>query len=116
MFEAGIALVVLLYLLLLAVPGIEWQLAVGAALTLTGLVGGGSAGIVYHWLLRRTLVRLGESTRGWLWAPVSRHSALDDRGRREVLPYFRVGAAGFLVCLAGIGLLAVAVVRASLAG
>jgi hypothetical protein len=116
MVEAGVAFLVLSYLLLLALPGIEWQLAIGAALTLTGLVGGGSAGIVYHWLLRRALVRLGESTRGWVWAPVSRHIVLDQRGRREVLPYFRVGAAGFFVCLAGIGVFAVALLRAGLAG
>ncbi len=116
MFEAGVALLVFLYLLLLALPGIEWQLAVAAALTLTGLVGGGSAGIVYHWLLRKALVRLGESTRGWAWAPVSRHGVLDERGRREVLPYFRVGAAGFFVCLAGIGVLTVALLRILVAG
>jgi hypothetical protein len=115
-FEVGVAFVVFLYLLLLAVPGIEWQVAIGGALMLIGLFGGGSAGLVYHWRLRRTLVRLGESTRGWVWAPVSRHAALDDRGRREVLPCFRVGAAGFLVCLAGIGVLAVALLRASFSG
>ena len=116
MFEAGVAFLVLCYLLLLALPGIEWQVAIGCALALIGLLGGGSAGIVYHWLLRKALVRLGESTRGWVWAPVARHIVLDQRGRREVLPYFRVGAAGFLVCLAGIGVFAVALLRAALAG
>ncbi|MGD0838517.1 MAG: hypothetical protein ABSB49_17915 [Polyangia bacterium] len=116
MFEVGIAFLAFLYVLLLAWPGIEWQLAIGGALTLMGLFGGGSAGIVYHWRLRRALVRLGESTSGWMWAPVSRHSLLDERGQREVLPYFRVGAAGFFVCLAGIGVLAVALLRASVNG
>jgi hypothetical protein len=115
-FEAAIALLTFLYLLLLAVPGIELQFVVGAALALLGLVGGGSAGMVYHLALRRALIRLSEGTRGWLWAPVARHQALDARGRREVLPWFRAGAAGFVVCLAGIGILAVAILRAAFAG
>jgi hypothetical protein len=115
-FEAAIATVVLLYLLLLGVLGIEWQLAAGAALALVGLVGGGGAGIVYHLALRRALVRVGASTRGWLWSPVSCHRLLDEQGRAEVLPWFRVGAAGFVVCLAGIGMVAVAAVKAAFAG
>jgi hypothetical protein len=115
-FEAAIATVVLLYLLLLGVLGIEWQFAAGGALALVGLVGGGGAGIVYHLALRRTLVRLGMSTRGWLWSPVSCHRRLDEQGRAEVLPWFRVGAAGFVVCLAGIGMVAVAAVKAAFAG
>ncbi len=114
MFETGIAALVFLFLLLLALPGVGWQLVIGAALALIGLLGGGSAGIVYHHRLHRTLLRMGESTRGWLWAPVSRHAVLDDLGRREVLPWFRVGAAGFLACLAGIGMFVVALLRASL--
>jgi len=114
--ETGIAVLVLLFLLLLALPGIGWQLAIGTALVAIGLGGGGFAGIVYHHLLRRSLVRLGESTRGWLWTPVSRHAALDEHGRRKVLPWFRAGAAGFLLCLAGIAMLAVALLRASLGG
>jgi hypothetical protein len=115
-FEAGIALLVFLYLLLLALPGIELQVVIGSALVLIGLFGGGSAGVVYHWLLRRTLLRLSRGTRGWVWAPVSRHAVLDERGRREVLPWFRVGAVGFFVCLAGIGVLAVALLRVGFAG
>jgi len=114
--EAGIAVLVLVYLLLLAVPGIEWQGVLGGALTVIGLVGGGFAGMVYHVLLRRALLRLGQGARGWLWSPVSRHAALDENARRNVLPWFRLGAAGFFVCLAGIGMLAVAILRAALAG
>ena len=116
MFEAAIACVLLLYLLLHAVLGIEWQFLVGAGMALAGLLGGGGAGIVYHLVLRRALARLGASTRGWLWSPVSHHRLLDERGRGEVLPWFRIGAAGFFLCLAGIGMVAVAVVRATFAG
>jgi hypothetical protein len=116
MFEAAVALALLFYLLLLALPGIEMQVLLGVFLALAGLVGGGSAGIIYHLALRAALGRVGASTRGWLWSPVSRHHLLDERGQRQVLPWFRVGAAGFLVCLAGIGMVAVAILRAVLAG
>jgi hypothetical protein len=78
------------------------------------LLGGGGAGLVYHFALRRALLRLGHSPRGWLWAPVSRHAVLDAAARRAVLPWFRVGAFGFFVCLAGMGMVATAVVRAAL--
>lgn len=116
MFEAALAVALLFYLLLLALPSIELQFLAGGLLTFLGLVGGGGAGIVYHVALRRALARVGASTRGWVWSPVARHPLLDDRGRRRVLPWFRVGATGFFLCLAGIGMVVVAVVRAALAG
>ena len=114
-FEAASASLLLLYLILLGVLGLEWQGVAGAVLALAGLVGGGGAGIVYHLALRRTLTRLGASTRGWWWSPVSCHRLLDEQGRATVLPWFRLGAAGFFVCLAGIGMVAVAVVKAAFA-
>ena len=114
MFEAAVALALLFYLLLLALPGIELQFLAGTLLTLAGLVGGGGAGIVYHFALRKALVRLGAGTSGWLWSPVSRHALLDDAGKRQVLPWFRVGATGFFVCVAGIGMVAVAILRSLL--
>jgi hypothetical protein len=116
MFEAAVACALLLYLLLLALPGIELQFLAGGILTFAGLVGGGGAGIVYHLLLRDALRRLGAGTTGWVWSPVSRHHLLDDLARRQVLPWFRVGAAGFLLCLAGIGMVTVAIMRTALAG
>lgn len=116
MFEVAIAVLVFLYLLVLALPGIEWQFAIGTIAALVGLVGGGGAGIVYHLALHAALLRLEQGTRGWLWSPVSRHGGLDDAGRRAVLPWFRVGAAGFFLCIAGIGVIGVAVLRAWLAG
>ena len=115
MFEAAIASGLLLYLVLLGTFGVEWQFLAGAALALVGLLGGGSAGIAYHLFLRRELTRLGQNTRGWLWSPVSCHSRLDERGRGQVLPWFRLGAAGFFVCLAGIGMVAVAALKAAFA-
>lgn len=116
MFEAFVVLGLLAYLCLLAVPGPILQLLLGAALAFVGLVGGGGAGIVYHMALRRSLARLGLGVRGWLWSPVSRHRLLDEQGRQEVLPWFRVGAAGFFLCLAGIGMVVAALLKAALAG
>ena len=116
MLEAFVVLGLLAYLCLLAVPGPILQLLLGALLALVGLVGGGGAGIVYHLALRRSLVRLGAEVRGWLWSPVSRHHLLDEQGRQEVLPWFRLGAAGFFVCLAGIGMMLAALLKAALAG
>jgi hypothetical protein len=114
--EALVVVGLLAYLCLLAVPGPLVQLLIGIGLALLGLVGGGGAGIVYHLTLRQSLVRQGLQVRGWLWSPVSRHHLLDEQGRREVLPWFRVGAVGFLVCLAGIGMVIAALLKAALAG
>jgi hypothetical protein len=115
-FELAIALGILGYSLLLLVPPIEWQMQGGACVALFGLFAGGGAGIVYHVALRKALVRLGACTRGWVWSPVACHRLLDDRGRRDVLRWFRLGAMGFVVCLAGLGLCAAATVRAALGG
>jgi hypothetical protein len=115
MLEAAVACGLLLYLLVLAVPGIELLVMAGIVVTLVGLVGGGGAGLVYHIVLRNALLRLGAETHGWLWSPVSRHAALDESARRKVLPWFRLGAAGFFVCMVGIGMIAVAVLRATVA-
>ena len=116
MLEAFVVFGLLAYLCLLAVPGPILLLLLGVLVALVGLVGGGGAGIVYHLALRRSLVRLGSQVHGWLWSPVARHRLLDEQGRREVLPWFRVGAAGFFVCLAGIGMVLAALLKAALAG
>jgi hypothetical protein len=115
-FEAAIASALLMYLVLLGVLGVELQFTLGTVVALVGLLGGGGAGVVYHLALRRALVRLGASTRGWLWSPVSRHRSLDAQGLGEVMPWFRLGATGFFVCLAGIGMVTVAAIKATFAG
>lgn len=112
MFEVAIAGFVFVYLLLLAVPTIELQVVLGTIAALVGLVGGGGAGIVYHLALREALLRTKHGTRGWLWSPVSRHDDLDEIERRRVLPWFRIGATGFVLCIAGVGMVGVAAIRA----
>jgi hypothetical protein len=42
---------------------------------------------------------------------VSRHRLLDEQGLGQVLPWFRLGATGFFVCLAGIGMVTVAAIK-----
>ena len=115
MLEFLVVFGLLAYLCLLAVLGPILLLSLGALSTLVGLVGGGGAGIAYHLALRQSLVRLGSPVRGWLWSPVSRHHLLDEQGRQKVLPWFRVGAAGFFLCLAGIGMVVAALLKAALA-
>jgi hypothetical protein len=115
MFEAALAGTLLCYLLLLGMPGIAWQFWAGSLATALGLAGGGMAGVVYHLALYRELMRLHAETRGWLWSPVAHHEALDEPGKRRVLPWFRLGAAGFVVCIAGIGMVVVAVLRSAFA-
>jgi hypothetical protein len=113
--ELAIAVAVLGYSLLLVLPGIEWQARIGVCVTLLGLFGGGGAGLVYHLALRKALVRLGAPAQGWIWSPVARHPSLDEEARKQVLRWFHLGAAGFALCLAGMGLVAAAVVRATFA-
>jgi hypothetical protein len=114
MIEILYALLVVALLALLALPGPELQMVLGWVLLGLGLLGGGGAGLVYHAALRAALRRLGRDTAGWLWKPVSLHQHLDEANRRHVLPWFRLGAVGFFVCLIGIALVVAAVIRAAI--
>jgi len=114
MIEMLYVLLVLGVLGLLALPGPESQMVLGWIFVAVGLLGGGTAGLIYHHALRAALRRLGRDTRGWLWRPVSLHRHLDDEHRRRVLPWFRLGAFGFFVCMTGIALVVAATLRAAL--
>jgi hypothetical protein len=114
MIEILFAILVVALLALLALPGPESQMILGWVLLGLGLLGGGGAGLVYHAVLRAALRRLGQDTRGWLWKPVSLHRHLDQASRRRVLPWFRLGAVGFFLCLTGIALIVAAVMRAAI--
>jgi hypothetical protein len=65
---------------------------------------------VYHVLLFRALAPLGVLRRGWWWNPTSLHRHLPPAQRRGVMPWFHVGAAGFLASLAGCAVILAAVV------
>ena len=91
---AGLALVALF------VP-VE-ALAVGAlALMAVGLVLGLPTGLYYHVLLRRELTAHGPAPAGWYWRPQKHHSELAPPARRRLMPWFWLGALGFLLICTG---------------
>jgi len=75
------------------------------ALIAGGMAVGLPASGVYHALLARALARAGGVPRGWWLHPARHHAGLPPEERRRILPWFRVGAAGFLVVSAGAALL-----------
>ena len=79
--------------------------ASGAVAIALGLAAGIPAGVAYHLALFRALARGGAIPPGWWWHPTRLHDGLPDAGRRRVMPWFRAGAAGFLLALAGCALI-----------
>lgn len=71
---------------------------VAVAFVVLSFLVGVVAGLGYHVMLHRTLAPL---PRGWWWNPTRLHERLDDEGRRRVMPWFVVGAAGFVGSLLG---------------
>lgn len=90
---------------------LAWETVLGAGLwmTLLGLVGGVPAGLWYHVRLYRSLS--GAAPRRWWWRPTTLHGRLGAADRRRVMPWFYLGAAGFLLALAGCVLVAIGVLR-----
>lgn len=56
------------------------------------------AGLGYHVMLHRALAPL---PRGWWWNPTRLHERLADDARPRIIPWFVVGAAGFVGSLLG---------------
>jgi hypothetical protein len=111
-----VILVVILGLLLgsaLVVSLLSWHTVFGTGLTLVavGLAGGVPAGLAYHLELARALGGRGLLERGWFWHPTRLHRHLAGEERRRVMLWFRVGAVGFVVALAGCALAAVGALR-----
>ncbi len=97
---ALVALGLPVLLLELLGPWILAQLAV--ATVALGVVFGLPAGFVYHVQLRRALrAHLGAAPRYWWWNPTPHHRALPSDMKREFLPAFAAGAAGFLLVVLG---------------
>lgn len=84
----------------------------GAAIAGAGLVFGVPTGIVYHVLLRRSLVRAGSLPPRWWLRPTSLHARIPAVDRRRVLAWCYAGAAGFLVTLVGCAVVALGALRA----
>jgi disulfide bond formation protein DsbB len=106
-------LVVAMVAALLAVMAIpaESGIIVGGAISLASLAIGAVAGLVYHVVLHRTLAPRGTLRRGWFWHPTDYHKDLDESQRVRVLPWFVVGAAGFVGSIFGCLVVVTAVVR-----
>jgi hypothetical protein len=81
-------------------------LIAGAVVTGVGLLFGVGTGLCYHILLAKALLAAKAHTPRWWLRPVSHHERLDEAGRRRVMPWFYAGAAGFVVTVAGLALVA----------
>lgn len=87
-------------------PVLGIQVAVGCVAIC--FVVGAVAGLGYHVVLHRALAPL---PRGWWWSPTRLHERLDSDQRRRVMPWFVVGAAGFVGSLLGCAAFLSALVR-----
>jgi hypothetical protein len=104
-------IVVALALGVVAVAVTPWTslLAVGAVTTAVGLAFGVATGFWYHVALARTLAAVNALTPRWWLRPVPLHGRLDAAGRQRVLPWFYAGAAGFVVTVVGMALIALGI-------
>jgi hypothetical protein len=70
-----------------------------------GCLVGFPAGLGYHLILRRELLRLGQLHKGWVWRPTQHHVYLDAPGITRVRPWLWSGGTGFLLIMLGVTLL-----------
>ncbi len=110
-FEAAIALSIVLALLASATLPPEWLLWVGVGLGSLGAGVGVPAGLVYHAVLWRALRRHDKSTQGMWLRPMRLHGELPEHDRQIVQRWFAIGAIGFVATLLGALAVVVAVVR-----
>lgn len=92
------------------VPG-DTVLVCGAALVALGMLLGVPAGVLYHVALHRALRPRGALPARWWVAPLELHPRLEALDRRRVMPWFWLGAAGFLVTCLGCALVAIGAFR-----
>lgn len=106
MAEVSVVLGLVAAIFVVAVVPWWWLLAAGAVTTAVGLAFGVSTGFWYHVALARALAPAGALTPRWWLRPVPLNARLDDTGRQRVMPWFYAGAVGFVITVAGIGLIA----------
>lgn len=80
----------------------------GIGVVVVSFVVGTAAGIGYHVVLHRVLAPLPPR---WWWNPTALHARLDTAQRRRVIPWFVVGASGFVGSLLGCAAFLSAVLR-----
>jgi hypothetical protein len=110
MVEIALSAAVML-ILLASTGGQELAAALftaGAGAIALGMIGGVPAGLAYHFLLFRAMSRSGAAPNGWWWHPTAMHERLPEAARRSIMPWFRAGAAGFLLALVGCALVVAA--------
>lgn len=90
----------------------DWLIAGGLALGLLGLALGVPTGLVYHLRLREALLREHALERRWWLRPVSLHERITAPDMGRVLPWFRAGAASFVVVILGSVLMVIGVMKA----
>ena len=111
MLEIALAAAVALLLLATAAGegAVQLLFVGGAGAVALGLAAGIPAGIAYHVALHRALSAAGSVPRRWWWHPTRLHRSLPAARLRRVMPWFRAGAAGFALALAGCALVLAAV-------
>ena len=109
MVEGLIVVALVLGVILVAVVPWSWVLVAGAATTAVGLVFGVATGFWYHVALARALAPVNALSPRWWLRPVPLHERLDVAGKQRVLPWFYAGAAGFVVTIVGMALMALGI-------
>ena len=95
-------------LLMATVP---WSsvLMAGVVTTAAGLAFGVATGLWYHIALARRVSAVRVLAPRWWLRPASLHEHLDGAGQRRVMPWFYAGAAGFVVTMVGLAMVALGV-------
>lgn len=88
-----------------------WLMGAGFAAVATGTIVGIPAGIYYHVVLRRQLLRHGPLPARWWLQPVRLHDTLSPSERRSFMPWFFVGGAGFVLIIAGAATMGLGLLR-----
>ena len=92
------------------VPG-DTVLISGAVMVVLGMLVGVPTGVLYHVALYRRLRPRGPLPARWGLAPLKLHPRLEPCDRRSVMPWFWLGAAGFLATCLGCVLVAIGALR-----
>ena len=105
MFEALLAIGLVLAVVVVVVVPWPALFTVGVLTTAIGLVFGVATGFWYHVALGRALVAVDALTPRWWLRPVPLHDRLDPAALRPIMPWFYAGAVGFVVTLVGIAVI-----------
>jgi ABC-type antimicrobial peptide transport system permease subunit len=88
----------------------------GFVLCAIGFIVGVPTGFLYHVRLYQALESRDLLPKGWYWRPSPLNNELTDEERKQVMPWFYIGAAGFLVIVVGILALGAAMIRVLIEG